>query len=92
MGLKINEIRIQEYDFKSRIWNIVSNVKSIDEIYIDENKNSFYGFLKNKFKENLDGRICIFENIKYIKFILNIYIYQIVVDFKWLLQTFLFDF
>lgn len=92
MGLKINEIRIQEYGFKSRIWNIVSNVKSIDEIYIDENKNSFYGFLKNKFKENLDGRICIFENIKYIKFILNIYIYQIVVDFKWLLQTFLFDF
>lgn len=74
MGLKINEIRIQEYDFKSRIWNIVSNVKGIDEIYIDENKNSFYGFLKNKFKENLDGRMCIFENIKYIKFILNIYI------------------
>lgn len=64
MGLKINEIRIQEYDFKSRI----------DEIYIDENRNSFYGFLKNKFKENLDGRICIFENIKYIKFILNIHI------------------
>lgn len=40
MGLKINEIRIQEYGFKSRIWNIVSNVKGIDKIYMDENRNS----------------------------------------------------
>lgn len=43
----------------NHVWNIVSNVKVIDKIYMDENRNSW--LLKNKYKENLYGRMCIFE-------------------------------